>query len=136
MPMSDKSMEMPCPFCNMEPARIARGDQHCFTVRDGFPVSEGHTLVIVRRHVGSFFELTQIEREAVFGGLESAKADLDREYAPAAYNIGINDGEAAGQTVLHLHVHLIPRYEGDVPDPRGGVRWIFPDKAAYWSDRD
>lgn len=117
----------------MEPQRIVRADQHCFMVRDGFPVSKGHTLVIARRHVGSFFALTQGEREAIFEALDSAKAELDREYAPAAYNIGINDGEAAGQTVPHLHVHLIPCFEGDMADPRGGVRWIFPDKAAYWN---
>ena len=68
--------------------------------------------------------------------LDDAKRDLDAEFAPAAYNIGINDGPAAGQTVPHLHIHLIPRYEGDCADPRGGVRWIVPDKADYWSARD
>lgn len=64
--------------------------------------------------------------------LDSAKAELDTEYNPESYNIGINDGPAAGQTVAHLHIHLIPRYSGDVPDPRGGVRWVLPDKAQYW----
>lgn len=126
---------MNCPFCEIKPERIIRTDDHCFTVRDGFPVSKGHTLVIAKRHVGSIFDLTPDERDAVFQALESAKRGLDQEYAPAAYNVGINDGEAAGQTVPHLHVHLIPRYEGDVLDPRGGVRWIFPDKAAYWNER-
>jgi diadenosine tetraphosphate (Ap4A) HIT family hydrolase len=83
--------------------------------------------------VASFFELTAEERVAIFGLLDKAKAAIDLEYAPDAYNIGINDGAAAGQTVMHLHMHLIPRYAGDADDPRGGVRWIFPRKADYWN---
>jgi diadenosine tetraphosphate (Ap4A) HIT family hydrolase len=67
--------------------------------------------------------------------LDEMKARLDREHKPDGYNIGINSGAAAGQTVMHLHIHLIPRYAGDMPDPRGGVRWIFPDKAAYWEKK-
>ncbi len=126
---------MTCPFCDIDEERIIRADQHCYVVRDGYPLTKGHTLVISKRHVDSLFALTSDEREAVFSALELAKAELDREHRPSAYNIGINDGEAAGQTVPHLHVHLIPRYEGDAPDPRGGVRWIFPDKAAYWNER-
>jgi diadenosine tetraphosphate (Ap4A) HIT family hydrolase len=103
-------------------------------IRDGFPISPGHTLVIPRRHVGSFFDLSAEERQALMALLDSAKQSLDAVYRPDAYNIGINDGPAAGQTVPHVHVHLIPRYEGDRDDPRGGVRWIMPDKAKYWSD--
>lgn len=68
--------------------------------------------------------------------LDESKAALDAEFHPDGYNIGINDGAAAGQTIAHLHIHLIPRYAGDQPDPRGGVRWIFPAKADYWSNRD
>lgn len=67
--------------------------------------------------------------------LERAKSDLDKEFSPDGYNIGVNDGQAAGQTVMHLHMHLIPRFEGDLPDPRGGVRWVIPEKADYWSKR-
>lgn len=89
-----------------------------------------------RRHVGSFFDLQQAERDAVFELLALARTALDAEFGPAGYNIGINDGPAAGQTVPHLHVHLIPRYDGDRDDPRGGVRWIFPERANYWSRRD
>jgi diadenosine tetraphosphate (Ap4A) HIT family hydrolase len=100
-------------------------------VRDGFPVARGHSLIVPRRHVSSFFELTVDERLAILELLDRSKIQLDGQYAPAGYNIGINDGVAAGQTVMHLHVHLIPRYKGDVADPRGGVRWIFPEKAAY-----
>lgn len=124
-----------CPFCSLPPERILLSNRHGLLIRDGFPVSPGHTLVIPRRHVGSLFDLIPDEREALFALLEEGKRRLDREMKPAGYNIGINDGQAAGQTVPHLHVHLIPRYLGDQPDPRGGVRWVFPDKADYWSER-
>ena len=88
--------------------------------------------MIPRRHVGSFFDLTAEERLALLTALDAAKQELDTEFEPAADNIGINDGSAAGQTVPHLHVHLIPRFVGDQEDPRGGVRWIIPSKARYW----
>lgn len=85
--------------------------------------------------MGSFFDIDNKERDALLALLEDAKRRLDKEMKPAGYTIGINDGAAAGQTVPHLHIHLIPRYTGDVEDPQGGVRWIFPDKADYWSKR-
>jgi diadenosine tetraphosphate (Ap4A) HIT family hydrolase len=81
------------------------------------------------------FELTAHERDLLLHLLDDAKAVVDREFKPDAYNIGINDGLAAGQTVPHLHIHLIPRFEGDVLDPRGGVRWVVASKADYWSMR-
>lgn len=121
-----------CPFCTLPSDRVRWSDDLCLVIRDAFPVSPGHSLVISRRHIGSFFELTTEERVSVLAALDVAKQELDAEFAPAAYNIGINDGPAAGQTVPHLHVHLIPRYEGDMEDPRGGVRWVIPDKARYW----
>ncbi len=102
-------------------------------IRDGYPISLGHTLVIPKRHVGSFFELTPEEASEVMSLLKRAKSVLDNEFKPQGYNIGINDGVAAGQTVPHLHIHLIPRYSNDRADPRGGVRWIIPEKADYWS---
>jgi diadenosine tetraphosphate (Ap4A) HIT family hydrolase len=102
---------------------------------DGFPISPGHTLIIPKRHIASLFEATRDEREGLFDQVEQVKAALQEKFKPDGFNIGINDGTAAGQTVMHLHIHLIPRYAGDQPDPRGGVRWIFPDKADYWSDR-
>jgi diadenosine tetraphosphate (Ap4A) HIT family hydrolase len=126
---------MTCPFCTLPPERIVSANSFSLVIRDGFPVSPGHTLVIPRRHVGSFFDITAEERDAIFAQLDEAKAVLDKEFSPAGYNIGINDGPAAGQTVPHLHVHLIPRYHGDRPDPRGGVRWIIPEKADYWNLR-
>jgi diadenosine tetraphosphate (Ap4A) HIT family hydrolase len=89
-------------------------------------------LVIPKRHTGSFFDLSEKERGELLSLLDRAKLVLDEEFHPQGYNIGINDGAAAGQTVPHLHVHLIPRFDGDLPDPRGGVRWVIPDKAKYW----
>jgi diadenosine tetraphosphate (Ap4A) HIT family hydrolase len=101
-------------------------------IRDGFPISPAHTLIIPKRHIQSFFELSEDERGSLFSILERAKRQLENECQPDAFNIGINDGPEAGQTVPHLHIHLIPRYKGDMEDPRGGVRWIMPDKARYW----
>jgi diadenosine tetraphosphate (Ap4A) HIT family hydrolase len=102
---------------------------------DDYPLSPGHALVVPRRHVASFFETTLDERAALLNALDRAKHVIELEHCPDGYNLGVNDGQAAGQTVFHLHAHLIPRYRGDREDPRGGVRWILPDKAAYWSDR-
>lgn len=122
-----------CPFCQLDAACIVFSDDVTLVIRDAFPVSPGHTLIIPRRHVGSFFELTPPERARMFELLTQAKAELDGTLQPDGFNIGINDGAAAGQTVPHLHLHLIPRYRGDTPDPRGGVRWVLPAKAKYWS---
>ena len=122
----------PCPFCHLAPGRILARNAHGVFVRDSFPVSPGHTLVIPARHFGSFFEATPEERAALLELLEQARADVLRQHAPDGWNIGINDGPAAGQTVPHLHIHLIPRYRGDREDPRGGVRWVLPERAAYW----
>jgi diadenosine tetraphosphate (Ap4A) HIT family hydrolase len=123
--------EKDCPFCSLGSDRIISESDHTVTIRDGFPVSEGHTLIVPKRHVQSFFELHAIEKAAILQALEEAKEALDKELEPDGYNIGINDGEAAGQTVMHMHVHLIPRYIGDTEDPRGGVRHVFPGKAKY-----
>jgi diadenosine tetraphosphate (Ap4A) HIT family hydrolase len=116
-------------------SRIIEATTACWLIRDGYPISPGHTLVIPKRHVRSFFDLTVAEQLDALNLLQRAKQDLDQQYAPQGYNIGINDGPAAGQTIPHLHIHLIPRYSGDRPDPRGGVRWIIPEKADYWSQR-
>ena len=125
-------MPIDCPFCNVDPNRILWQNDHAFVIYDGFPVSKGHVLVIPKRHNVSFFDTSAEVREALLAGLDYARQRIDEDYQPAAYNIGINDGQAAGQTVPHLHIHVIPRYDCDVEDPRGGVRWIFPDKAKYW----
>ncbi len=122
-------------FCTLPPGRVIDENAAAFAIRDGYPVSPGYTLLIPKRHTGSFFDLLEQEHGDLFALLVRAKLVLDKELQPQGYNIGINDGDVAGQTVPHLHVHLIPRFEGDFPDPRGGVRWIIPDKAVYCSVR-
>lgn len=125
----------PCPFCTLPENRIVDHNDLAVVINDGFAVSPGHTLIMPRRHVGSFFELNEDEQQAMLALLTTTKARLDQAYSPDSYNIGINDGPQAGQTIAHVHMHLIPRYQGDVEDPRGGVRWLIPDKADYWTDR-
>ncbi|QLG89579.1 HIT family protein [Chitinibacter bivalviorum] len=126
---------MSCPFCTIPNERIIERNDSGYVIRDGFPVSPGHTLIISHRHIGSFFELSRQERDDLLELLDKAKLVLDQDFKPNAYNIGINDGSAAGQTVPHLHIHLIPRFDGDMADPRGGVRYVIPEKADYWTAR-
>lgn len=126
---------IPCLFCALPAERVLLRNDYATAFRDAYPVTPGHTLVIPVRHVASFFDTTPEERASMLGLLDAAKQQLQSEFGPAGYNIGINDGTSAGQTVGHLHIHLIPRYLGDRPDPRGGVRWVIPDKADYWTDR-
>ena len=125
-----------CPFCELPAERVLFRNDVALAFRDAYPVTPGHTLVIPLRHVASFFDATALERSEMLALLDQAKVQLQAELNPAGFNIGINDGAAAGQTVPHLHMHLIPRYLGDAPDPRGGVRWIIPEKADYWSAKD
>lgn len=126
----------PCPFCTLPQERIIDHNDLAIAIRDGYPISPGHTLVIPKRHVGSYFELSDDEAHAMRVLLKTAKTTLDQEHHPDSYNIGVNDGPQAGQTVPHVHMHLIPRYQGDVKDPRGGVRWLIPEKADYWTQRE
>ena len=125
-----------CPLC--ERARgglVVRENASAVAFDDGYPVSRGHTLIVPRRHVADLFALSWEEQQALWALLPVVKEALDRAHRPAGYNVGVNVGQAAGQTVAHVHVHVIPRYDGDVPDPRGGVRWVIPDRADYWSAR-
>ena len=156
-----------CPFCEIAQGdaggRILGQNKTAFYIYDGYPVSPGHTLIIPKRHIASFFDTTAEEKQDLLALLDVAKTKISPDPSlpkrgantfpslntggansspplkkggeggfPAAFNIGINDGPAAGQTVPHLHIHLIPRYAGDVADPRGGVRWVIPEKAKYW----
>ncbi|NNE33980.1 MAG: HIT family protein [Rhodothermales bacterium] len=123
-----------CPFCSLRINRIILETELVVGLWDGYPVSSGHALVVPRRHVETWFELSADEQAAMISTIDEVRARIEKEHSPDAYNIGMNSGRAAGQTVPHAHVHVIPRYEGDVDDPRGGVRWVIPDKAAYWSD--
>lgn len=104
-------------------------------IPDRFPLNPGHTLVVPRRHVSDLFALTLAEQGDLWRLVGEVKAALHRERTPDAFNIGVNVGTAAGQTVDHAHVHVIPRFMGDVPDPRGGVRWVVPSRAPYWEPR-
>jgi len=118
-----------CPFCHAEDILIR--NEFAYARYDKYPVNPGHVLLIPFRHVASYFDTTPTERQALITLLDRAKAFIDREFAPAGYNIGINIGETAGQTMPHVHVHLIPRYPGDVANPRGGVRGVIPAKQSY-----
>ena len=120
---------MSCPFCDAEGEVF--GNELAYAKFDAFPVSPGHLLIIPRRHAAEWFDLTDAEECAVFSLVREAKALIDEQFSPDGYNIGINCGEAAGQTIFHVHVHLIPRYAGDVENPRGGVRGVISAKQNY-----
>ena len=120
-----------CPFCNLPAQRIIACNEFCLAFFDGYPVSEGHTLIVPRRHVDSFFDLTVDEKAAMFSLADEVKSILDERFHPDGYNMGVNIGAAAGQSVFHVHLHLIPRYKGDVTNPKGGVRGVIPDKQSY-----
>jgi superfamily II DNA or RNA helicase/diadenosine tetraphosphate (Ap4A) HIT family hydrolase len=121
-----------CPFCAPDRTRVFSDDQPLmFCMWDGFPVSPGHALVIPRRHVSDWFDATKDEQLALLEGIALARAEIDKHYAPDGFNVGVNVGASGGQTVPHLHVHVIPRYVGDVPDPRGGVRHVIPALGNY-----
>jgi diadenosine tetraphosphate (Ap4A) HIT family hydrolase len=122
----------PCPFCLRDPSRVLGEDELTVIYKDGFPVSPGHLVILPTRHFATLFEATEAEQLALFQALNRAKAILEESHHPDGYNIGINHGPAGGQTVPHLHIHLIPRYTGDRAEPRGGVRWVLPETAKYW----
>jgi diadenosine tetraphosphate (Ap4A) HIT family hydrolase len=124
-------MTTDCPFCTLNPRTLVLANELAVAFYDRYPVSHGHLLIILRRHVASYFEATPTEQTALMELVNQGKKKLDQEFHPDGYNIGINIGTAAGQTVPHLHIHLIPRYQGDQVDPRGGVRGVIPEKQKY-----
>ncbi|WP_437960496.1 DEAD/DEAH box helicase family protein [Sorangium sp. So ce119] len=126
---------MTSPFLEAPRSAWIASNALAFALRDRFPVSPGHALVVPRRLVSTWFDATAEERAAIFELVDAVKRQLDAELQPDGYNIGINAGEAAGQTVMHLHVHVIPRFRGDVDDPRGGVRHVIPGKGNYLAGR-
>ncbi|MDC0446819.1 MAG: HIT family protein [Gammaproteobacteria bacterium] len=129
--MTDK-----CIFCNLRDERIIYECNHTIAFIDTYPASPGHTLVVPKRHIPTYFDASEDEILAIGKAVQICKEFLDNEFNPDAYNIGINNGEAAGQSIKHLHVHIIPRYKGDVEDPKGGVRWILKNKANYWDEKN
>ncbi|MBN1283648.1 MAG: HIT family protein [Proteobacteria bacterium] len=122
---------MTCPFCNVSEDRIVARGQLVLAITDKYPVSKGHTLIIPKRHVASYFDLTEVERSEMQRMMIAVKLRLDADLKPEGYNFGVNIGRAAGQTIDHVHMHLIPRYGGDMPDPRGGVRGVIPERQKY-----
>ena len=124
-------MPVACPFCDLAPDRLVWSDELVVAIRDGYPVSPGHTLIVPRRHVATWFDATLDEQGAMFAAIAEIRRQLDDELRPDGYNVGFNAGEAAGQTVMHMHMHVIPRFRGDVDDPRGGVRGVIPGRQKY-----
>ena len=126
------SLDTTCLFCTLPADRIILQNEHAVAIRDGFPVTEGHSLVIPRRHVPDYFGLQRDELEACRDLLHQVREGiLKGDPSVEGFNIGVNAGEVAGQTIFHCHIHLIPRRRGDVPNPRGGVRHVIPGKGSY-----
>jgi len=121
-----------CLFCTISPERIIMENDVAYAIYDGYPVTEMHTLVIPKRHIEDYFGLTQDEILGCDSLLRAVRDDIMKhDSLVKGFNIGMNSGAVAGQTVFHCHIHLIPRREGDVEEPRGGVRWVIPSKANY-----
>ena len=121
-----------CVFCEkFDSDRIIYEDSTWMAVLDGYPVSKGHTLLIPKRHCETYFDLNYVESSTLAATINVVKNVFDTKYNPNGYNIGVNCGRSAGQTVMHCHIHIIPRYAGDVEDPRGGVRGVIPSKQKY-----
>lgn len=119
------------PFLVRPRSEWVASNELAFAIRDRYPVTPGHTLIVPHRLVATWFEATRTEQIAVIELLDVVRAALEAEFHPDGYNVGFNAGEAAGQTVMHMHVHVIPRYKGDADDPRGGVRHVIPGKGNY-----
>jgi len=120
-----------CIFCDLDDRDIIIENDLIRAIYDRYPVNEGHMLIIPERHFSSFFSAKEEEVAAIYEIMHQVKDHLDEKYQPDGYNVGINIGRAAGQTIMHLHVHVIPRYEGDVEDPRGGVRHLKEELVPY-----
>ncbi len=129
-PEKKRDPNNPCLFCT-DPRGVSLEKELAYSARDTYAVSPGHTLVIPRRHVASFFDLTPEEINACMELITEERKLLDEEFKPDGYNIGVNVGPAAGQSIFHVHIHVIPRYKGDVENPQGGVRHVIPKKAHY-----
>jgi ATP adenylyltransferase len=123
-----------CPFCNLPQDRVFYKGQFLKAVWDIFPVSPGHALLISDRHVATWFEASLEEQQDLIASIAAVRGIIDKLHSPDGYNIGLNIGEAAGQTVFHLHIHVIPRFRGDMADPAGGVRHVIPERGNYRKD--
>ncbi len=121
------------PFAPLDPECVLLETTYCVAFLDRYPVSEGHALVVPKFAVLSLYELSPELQAELWDTVRRVREMLEERFSPDGFNIGVNDGRAAGQTVPHAHVHVIPRYEGDAFDPRGGIRWVLPQKAKYWA---
>ena len=120
-----------CPFCNLDKDRIIYQDRFWIGIMDRYPVSPGHALLIPKEHFETYFDLPPQYAATLHVSAGRVKEMLDKEYHPDGWNVGCNCKEAGGQTVHHFHLHIIPRYNGDVENPRGGVRGVIPSKQNY-----
>jgi diadenosine tetraphosphate (Ap4A) HIT family hydrolase len=120
-----------CPFCSPEKGDITLENEVAYARYDKYPVNPGHMLVIPHRHFPDLFEASPDELNGMWDLIQRSKMLVDTKYSPDGFNVGMNVGEAAGQTVMHLHIHLIPRYKGDISNPRGGIRDVIPAKQSY-----
>ena len=120
-----------CIFCTPK-AELLGENELAVAISAGYPVSPGHALIVPRRHEPDFFSLSADEQAALMALVNPVRTVLAERFAPDAFNLGVNAGRAAGQTIQHVHLHVIPRYVGDVAEPRGGVRWVLPETARYW----
>ena len=121
-----------CPFCNPDiETELLLESAQAYSILDKFPVNPGHALIIPKRHVSDYIELSFKEQSSCFFLLNETKKEIQKRFNPDGFNVGINIGEKAGQTISHVHIHLIPRYSGDVEDPRGGVRGVVPERKLY-----
>ena len=121
-----------CIFCNIEEDRIVHEYKHFYIIRDAFPVTPLHSLIITKRHVVSYFQCSKEEHDEIPIILDTQKTELKiLDDTITGFNIGMNIGEDAGQTIFHCHIHIIPRRQGDTANPRGGVRGVIPDKQKY-----
>jgi len=127
-------MSAECPFCTLPENYSLAFYDYAYARYDSYPASPGHMLLLPKRHVSTWSELTGPEKTDLLDMVEYARITLDRDVRPDGYNVGFNDGKAAGQTVMHFHIHVIPRFDGDTPDPRGGVRGCIPNRMNYIDD--
>ena len=124
---------MGCAFCgDLADRKILASNEKSVAFPDAYPLGPGHTLVVPRRHEADYFALSPHEQSAIWQLVGEVRWLLAKAHNPDGFNVGINVGEGGGQTIFHAHIHVIPRFKGDVKDPRGGIRWVLPEKAKYW----
>ena len=122
---------MSCPLCSIDENRIAFSNDFLIAIWDPFPVSSGHLLIVPHRHASALSDLHSAEKSAIWSAIDQGQAVISERFRPDGFNVGFNERAAAGQTISHFHLHIVPRYAGDVADPRGGIRHVIPDKANY-----